>query len=239
MKKILGVIGGLGPLATAYFFEIVTKLTDVRCDQDHLEILIHSVPQTPDRTAYILGESTESPLPKMTEAGLGLVRNGAEVIAIPCITAHYFHDDLEEALGVKVMHLPRETAAYLAEAGKKRVGIMATDGTVRSGLFQKELEEAGLTAITPDPERQADVMHLIYRNIKLGKAPEMDRFEAVRESLQEAGAEVIILGCTELSLIKRDQEIGHGFIDGMDVLAMRTIEACGAKVKLPFGGLIT
>lgn len=239
MSKVLGVIGGLGPLATAYFFELVTRMTEVERDQDHIEILIHSVPQTPDRTSYIIGESSENPLPKMIQTGKGLVELGAEVIAIPCITAHYFHHDLVENIHVPVIHLVEETVSYLKKQGKHRIGIMATDGTIRSGLFQQELTRQGMEAVTPSPEGQADVMHLIYQNIKMGLEPEMERFDRVGADLLAQGAEVIILGCTELSLIKRDQKIGAGYLDGLDVLAQCSVRMCGAKIKKEYEKLIT
>ena len=113
MGKRLGIIGGLGPLATAYYYELITKMTQVSRDQDHIEILIHSVPQIPDRTGFIVGESKENPLPLLLETGRGLVSQGAECIAIPCITAHYFHQELVEEISVPIIHLVEETAEYI------------------------------------------------------------------------------------------------------------------------------
>ena len=89
MKK-LGIIGGLGPMATAYFLQLLTRMSDAASDQEHMEILLHSKPQIPDRTRFILGQSPENPLPRMIEIGIGLKEQGAELIAIPCVTAHYF-----------------------------------------------------------------------------------------------------------------------------------------------------
>ena len=120
-----------------------------------------------------------------------------------------------------------------------RVGIMATTGTIRTGLFRRELERQGLEPVVPSAERQADVMHLIYRNIKANKPAEMDRFHAVRRELQDRGAQAIILGCTELSLIKRDEEIGPGFIDAMEVLAQQSVVRCGCTLKPEYECLIT
>lgn len=230
MKKILGVIGGLGPLATAYFYELITKMTEVKNDQEHIEIIIHSAPGIPDRTAYILKKSNESPLPRMIEIGKELIAGGVGIIAIPCITAHYFHSELTQALSVPVINLPAETSLFIKEKRLKKVGIMATDGTVESGLFQNELLKEGLTPVLPSKERQADVMHLIYNNIKLGKPAEMDRFNLISSELEKNGADIIILGCTELSLIKRDENIGSGFLDAMEVLAGKAISECGGRL---------
>ena len=230
MKKILGVIGGLGPLATAYFYELITKMTEVKNDQEHIEIIIHSAPGIPDRTAYILKKSNESPLPRMIEIGKELIAGGVGIIAIPCITAHYFHSELTQALSVPDINLPAETSLFIKEKRLKKVGIMATDGTVESGLFQNELLKEGLTPVLPSKERQADVMHLIYNNIKLGKPAEMDRFNLISSELEKNGADIIILGCTELSLIKRDENIGSGFLDAMEVLAGKAISECGGRL---------
>ena len=89
--KTLGIIGGLGPMATAYFMELVTGMTDVDCDQKHIPIVLQSIPQTPDRTSYILDHIQKNPLPQMVEAGKRLKEAGAAYLAIPCVTAHYFY----------------------------------------------------------------------------------------------------------------------------------------------------
>ncbi len=238
-KKILGVIGGLGPLATAHFMELVTNMTDAATDQEHLEMIIYSAPSIPDRTGYILDNSRPSPLPPMIAIGEKLTRQGADHIAIPCMTAHHFHEELSAGISTPIINGIGETVRHLKENGITRVGIMATDGTIRTGLFRRELKKQGMEPIVPSPERQNDVMHLIYRNIKANKPAEMDRFHAIRRELQEKGAQAIILGCTELSLIKRDEAIGPGFIDAMEVLAQQSVIRCGGTLKPEYECLIT
>lgn len=238
MKK-LGVIGGLGPIATAYFLELVIKMTDVSCDQEHLEMIIYNKPSTPDRTSYIIGKSTVSPLKSLQEVGNQLELQGVDYIAIPCITAHYFYEQLEKGIHVPIIHIIKETVKQLKESGIKKVGIMATDGTIESGLFQKELEENGLVAIVPDKKEQSYIMNIIYQDVKANRPPEMDKFEAASRSLREKGAEVIILGCTELSLIKRDYQIGPGYIDAMEVLAMKSVTMGEVPLKEEYTNLIT
>lgn len=222
-RKILGVIGGLGPIATAHFTELVIRMTAADTDQQNLDMIIYNFPCIPDRTAYILDHSKESPLPKMIEIGNALAASGADHIAIPCVTAHYFCSELSAAIPVPIINGVRETVAHLKENGITRAGIMATDGTVSSGLFSNELTAAGITPVLPSQKAQADVMHLIYKNIKAGVAADMNRFESVKAELSQNGAEAIILGCTELSLIKRDYDIGHSFIDAMEVLAQQSL----------------
>lgn len=227
MRK-LGIIGGLGPMATAYFLQLVTQMSEAGTDQDHIEILLHSKPQIPDRTRYILGQSTEDPTPQMIEVGRGLVRQGADVIAVPCITAHYFQRQLEECIGVPIINAIEETVRCLENAGITRVGIMATDGTVESRLFQSYLDATDIGCILPDRERQGQVMRIIYENVKAGKPVELSLFRDTAKWLFDSGAQVVLLACTELSLVKRDYRLGAGFLDVMEVLARKAVISCGS-----------
>ncbi len=238
-KQILGVIGGLGPIATAHFMELVIHMTDAQTDQEHLPMIVYNMPCIPDRTAYILDNTKKNPLPDMVCVGKALARQGATHIAVPCVTAHYFYEELEFGIPVPLINGVEETVTHLRENGIQKVGIMATTGTVRSGIFRRELEKQGLTALTPGEDAQADVMHLIFENVKAGKPVRMDKFFAVAEDLRAQGAQVIILGCTELSLIKRDHNIGPGFLDAMEVLARRSVLACQKPVKPEYNCLIT
>jgi aspartate racemase len=235
----LGVIGGLGPMASAYYLELVIRMTDAKRDQEHPEIILLNIPSIPDRTAYILDNAKENPLPLMLEFGQRLQSQGADCIAIPCVTAHYFMDKLVSQIDVPLINGVWETVAHLKEHGIQRVGIMATDGTVRSGIFHRELEKQGLVPLVPSEEAQKCVMHLIFDNVKAGKPADMDRFAIATEDLRRQGAQAIILGCTELSLIKRDHNIGAGFIDAMEVLARQSVLSCGKPLKKEYDCLIT
>ncbi|MGN0341371.1 MAG: aspartate/glutamate racemase family protein [Roseburia sp.] len=235
----LGIIGGLGPMATAYFMELIVAMTDASKDQDHIETIIYSIPTVPDRTAYILGQSEENPVKDMIEIGKALCSQGAEVLAIPCITAHYFHSQLQDGIGMPVIHGIRKTAEALKQAGITCAGVMATDGTVCSGLFQQEFSLAGIRTVVPSEEGQEAVMSLIYNDIKANRKPDMKRFMQVVTELKEQGAECVVLGCTELSLIKKEYEIGSGFVDVMEVLAQQTILACGKNVATDYQNLVS
>lgn len=230
-KRILGVIGGLGPLATARFLELTAHMTQTKREQDNVDMIVYNFPSIPDRTGYILGSNLRSPLPGLLSAAQALARQKVTCIAIPCVTAHYFHGELQAAVPVPVLNGVEQTARLLRERGCKTAGILATDGTIRSRLLARELERAGITPIVPSQSGQADVMHLIYENIKAGKPPEMERFRRVHQELLDQGAEVSILGCTELSLLRRDRNIGPGFVDVMEVLARECILRCGKKVR--------
>jgi aspartate racemase len=239
MTKKLGVIGGLGPVATAYFYELISRMTDAYLDQEHIDINIISKPSIPDRTDYILGRSTDSPLPYMIEAGNTLVELGADYIAIPCITAHFFHEELSNSIQAPIIHIICETVKHLRKYNVKHVGIMATEGTIESRLFQDELLKYEIEPIIPSNHGQALVTSLIYKNVKAGIPVNMEQFSMVTDELKNKGADTIILGCTELSMIKRDEDIGPGFIDALEVLAMRSVTSCGAKLKKEYINLIT
>ena len=238
-QQTLGVIGGLGPIATSHFMELVIRMTDAQRDQQHLDMIIYHTPSIPDRSSFILDPTLPSPLDPMIRLGQQLSRQEVGCIAIPCVTAHHFHEDLSNAVTVPIIHAPMETAIHLQAAGIRKAGIMATDGTVSSGIFQRELEKRGITRVVPSKERQEDVMHLIFDCIKANKPADMYRFRRVAQELRANGAEVIILGCTELSLIKRDHWIGDGFLDALEVLAQQAVLRCGAPLKDEFRSLIT
>nr|WP_304954930.1 amino acid racemase [uncultured Acetatifactor sp.] len=226
MKK-LGVIGGLGPMATAYFLQLLTQMSDAKSDQEHMEILLHSKPQIPDRTRFILGQSGENPLPQMVEIGVDLKSQGAEAIAIPCVTAHYFQKNLEDAIGIPILNAVEETVLCLKEAGISRAGVLATDGTIESGLFQRAFAGEGISAMLPDRAGQQAVMQIIYQNVKAGQPVDLAAFWRVAEGLFGQGAQAVLLACTELSLVKRDFGLGEGFLDVMEVLARKAVLICG------------
>ena len=238
-SKILGVLGGLGPMATAYYLELMIKMTDAATDQEHLQSIVMNFPTVPDRTAYILGRSKESPLEPMIALGQQLKAMGAGVIATPCITAHYFHQSLQEGIGLPMIHGIECIARQLAQGGISRVGLMATDGTVQSGIFQRQVEEQGMELILPDAEGQKAVMRLIYDQVKAGKQPELSLFESVRDQLRSKGAQVVVLGCTELSLLKKEFPLGGGILDALEVLAQESLLACGKQIKPEYQQLFT
>lgn len=236
---VLGVLGGLGPMATAYYLELMIKMTDAVTDQEHLQSIVMNFPTIPDRTAFILGRSEESPLEPMVALGRQLKAMGATLIATPCITAHYFHQKLQEGIGLPVLHGIGCVARQLAQGGVSRVGLMATDGTVQSGIFQRQVQEQGMELVLPDEQGQAAAMTLIYDQIKAGAQPDLSLFDAVKEQLRQKGAQVVVLGCTELSLLKKESPLGNGILDALEVLAQESLIACGKPVKPEYRTLFT
>ena len=214
-SKLLGILGGLGPMSTVYFYELLTALTDAKCDQEHIDMVISSRATTPDRTAYILGKSDENPLDVMIPEAKKLVAYGAEVIAIPCNTAHYFYDRLAAEIDVPILNIIEESVKRLREDGIKRFGLLATEGTVKSGTYQKYCDAHGIECVVPDDEHQRMVSEIIYGEIKRNLPADMKRFGEISGYMRSLGCERLILGCTELSLIKRDNKLGDYYTDSL------------------------
>lgn len=238
-KKQLGVIGGLGPLATAWFMELVIRMTDARTDQQHLDMLIYNIPSIPDRTAYLLDPTKEDPLPAMIRVGKALAQQGAQCVAIPCVTAHHFLPQLSREIPIPIIDAVAETVDHLRAFRVSAAGILATDGTIATKLLQNALESQGIRAVLPDAADQQKVMDLIYQDIKADRPVNVEKFRQVSDHLRRQGAQVNILGCTELSLIKREHNIGPGYIDALEVLAQQSVLRCGGILKEKYRCLIS
>lgn len=234
----LGIIGGLGPLASSYFYELLTKMSDVHHDQEHLEIYLHSCPRIPDRTEYILDHRKPSPILELIQVAKKLEAAGVDMIAIPCITAHYFHEELSQAVDIPIIHLIQEVRNYILRKQVKKVGIMATDGTIQSQIFQKELKEYNIDCCIPSIEYQKDVMHIIYDNVKCGKAIEMNCFYGIEKDLLLKGADLIILGCTELSIVNKEEKLDSLYLDAMELLSAVALQKCQIPIKKEYQYLI-
>lgn len=228
-KKTLGILGGLGPLASVYFYGLVTGHTRAECDQDHLDVIVLSGAGTPDRTEFITGKSPVSPLPEMKKGILTLAAAGAEIIAVPCNTAHYFFDELSACSPVPVLNIVSETAEHAMKKGAKRLGVLATDGTVQSGSYMRECNRLGIEYVVPSEENQEKLMNIIYGSIKKSAKPDTAAFSAIVSELLCRSCDYIALGCTELSLIPLGEIPGREkIIDSMSVLAKTAITMCGA-----------
>lgn len=231
-KHVVGILGGLGPMSSVYFYEMLTRHTPAQCDQDHLDVVLSSRASTPDRTAYILGQSEDDPFVVMQRDAEMLVHYGATLLAIPCNTAHYFYDRLSASLPVPILNMVRLTVQDAKAAGCSRLGILATDGTVDSHTYQRMCLAEGINCATPPAADQKALMEIIYGQIKKGLPPDLPRFMQIADGLRAQGCQMAVLGCTELSLIKRDHGLDHFFIDSTATLAKHTILACG---KTPLG----
>ena len=227
----LGVLGGMGPQATQIFYQFVLDRTDAAKDQEHLPAVILSDTGIPDRTAAILSGDTEGVYRRLLEDAKLLEKCGCTAIAIPCNTSHYFADKLQEETAVPILHMIRETANLLRAQGKKRPGILGTDGTIQTGLYQKECAAVGLEAVAPDPDTQKLVMSVIYDEIKQGEKGSRDKFAKIDRAIRRAGCDCAVLACTELSVFSTYHPLPPFYADAMAVLAEKAVTACGYPLR--------
>lgn len=232
--KTLGVLGGLGPQATDYFYNGVIEHTDASCDQEHIDMIILSHATTPDRTKAIVTGDDQVLIDSLVKDVQMLEKAGAANIAIPCNTSHYFYDHMQAAVRIPIIHMVRESVRYAKRkyANVKRIGIMGTDGTISSGIYDIECEKAGVEAVHPSEERQKDVMHIIYEEIKAGERGSKHLFKRVTEELiRDKQCDVIILACTELSVYRHFHNVPECCLDAMDVLIRESILRSGARYQ--------
>lgn len=230
-KGKLGVIGGMGPQASLLFYQKLIDHTAAQTDQEHLPTLILSDSQMPDRTAALLSGDTAPVAQRLLADARTLEAWGATAIAITCNTAHAFLPLLEGELTVPVVNMVTGAADTLKALGCKRVGILGTVGTLRTGLYHKALEARGMEVLTPPPADQEGIMDLIYGQIKAGERGRETSFAAAAQPLVDKGCDRILLACTELSLYKDWHGLDDFYVDAMDLLARRCIEVCGYPVK--------
>ncbi len=229
----VGVLGGLGPAATVHFMRRLVELTDAGRDQDHVDLLVWQHGSIPDRTAFLRGDG-ESPVPVLVRDAMALERAGARFIAIPCNTAVVWVEQMRAATGIEVLDTVDETVAAAQDAvpGLSRLGLLATDGTLRAGTYADAAARAGLEVLVPEPEVQREVMSMIYDGVKAGRPVERERFDAVVEHLRERGAEAVALGCTELSVLHGDLGVRDAtIVDSIDALARRVVLRAGASLR--------
>ena len=227
----LGVIGGLGPMATACFLELLTSMTEASCDQEHIETIIYSKPSIPDRTAFILGESPDDPVPEIIEIARKLENEKVSAIAVPCVTASYFRDRISSEIKTPMYHGVDRTVSVMKDLGITNVGIMATSGTVRTGILSDALGKERISATVPDDIFQAKVMSLIYDYVKKGISAPLPLLYEVYDHLKKMGAECVLFGCTELSVINMRSDLEGDFFDILQMLAEESVTASGGRLK--------
>ncbi|WP_409310438.1 aspartate/glutamate racemase family protein [Pectobacterium sp. B1J-3] len=232
MKGLIGVLGGMGPAATVDLFSKFIKHTDAVRDQDHIPLIISSIPDIPDRTTALMNNG-QSPLPILRDYLHKLEDFGAECIIIPCNTAHYWFQALKDICHIEILSIVETTMASVAASGKKRIGLLATDATLYMGLYQKAIENLGLSCIQPELESQKKIMESIYALKSGDKSKAKSLLHEQVESLFHLGAEVIILGCTEIPLIlsKEIEKDPNLYIDSTDTLVCESIKWYEKRTK--------
>ena len=230
--KTVGIIGGMGPLATVHLFERIVLRTKAQKDQEHIRVIIDNNTNIPDRTKAILGDG-ENPVEELVVSARILENSGADFLIMPCNTAHYFIEDIKKCVRIPFINMPEETVKYTYDKyGKDTVvGIMATDGTIKSKIYENYYSKLGIKTVVPI-KTQEKVMEFIYDVIKKGNynAGTDLLFECVNE-LKDLGATAFLLGCTELSSAQYLYKFSGNFINPLEVLTESAITLAGGQVN--------
>lgn len=236
MKKTIGVLGGMGPEATALFFKLIIERTRAGRDQEHIPVIIDCDPRIPDRTAAILGTGP-SPVRRLLAGGRRLAGAGADFIVMPCLSAHAFLPKVEPRLPVPLVSLVDETCRWAGQASPRlrRVGLLATTGTVRSGIFDRAFQAAGIEVIVPSAAGQRRLMSAVYGKdgIKAGGRSRRPgaRILGVCRELVRRGAQAIVAGCTEVPLALADEALPVPLIEPMRIAAEACIRRAGYPLR--------
>lgn len=232
-KQVIGILGGMGTLATAHFFDVLVKNVKSEKDQDYPRIIIYNNPDIPDRTKAIIGEG-KSPVEEIVRTMKNLQNAGAQIIAMPCISAHYYFDEITRHCDVQMINMIEETyKVYENEIYGKKVGLLATTGTVKAKTFLRFFPEEKV--LVPDDYIQENmVMEAIYgkKGIKVGELnhPKKLLIQSA-ETLINQGADAIIAGCTEVSVALKNDDLPVYYLDPIVILAEATILKSGYQLK--------
>lgn len=226
MKKI-GILGGMGPLATVDLFNKIISMTNAHCDNEHIHILIDNNTEIPDRTSFILGHG-EDPTPELIKSATTLESMGADFIVIPCNTAHHFYNAIQDSVSIPIINMIEETAKYIVNMNLEtnNVGLISTTGTIVSGVYDNMFKKYNLGIVKPDTKGQQVIMDLIY-GVKEGRTNfNLDSVYEVLRNLNYSGCNQVILGCTELPVAFQNLNIHGNFIDPTKILAQSAIDMC-------------
>lgn len=226
MEHFFSILGGMGTMATESFIHLLNKRVVAHKDQDYLNYVLFNHATVPDRTAYILDETLESPLPYLLEDIEKQNCLKPDFIVLTCNTAHHFFEQLQAATAIPLLHMPKEAVKEVVGSGASgKVAFLGTTGSVRAKVYEREMIAAGLDVYLPSEALQEKINHLIYHEIKENDfLNESLYLEILKESV-EAGCQQIILGCTELSLMEAAfSEHAYPVVDAQSVLVDRTIE---------------
>ena len=232
MEKVIGILGGLGPEATVFIFQKILEHTPASKDQEHLRIIIDNNPKIPERLPAILGTGPD-PVPAMVASGQALKKAGADFIIIPCVTAHYFLKDLRREIDLPIISMLDETAVRIKTFNPriKKVGLLAAEGTMKVGLFQERLIREGMETIIPEGadrrEAQVNIFKIKDTKAKHDRREIAGRFREIARKLVERGAEAILIGCTEISVVADPDSFSVPGFDALTILGQAAIREAG------------
>lgn len=219
----VGVLGGLGPKATAYFMDLIIDNTDAECDQDHIDMIVYNHASIPDRTSYILDNNCDNPIPYLIKDAKMLESLDCNFLVMPCNTSHFMYDEIQDSINIPLVNMPKEVSNIInGDNSIKKVGILATAGTLKAKIYERYLEKE---IFYPSNETNNKVMDLIYNKVKKGIKVNKQELYQVLDEYFDNQCDVVIMGCTELSVIVRDNDLysDNRLIDSLKVLSDKTI----------------
>lgn len=224
----IGILGGMGPEATNHLAALITMLTEAQNDQEHVPVITFNNPAIPSRVDAILN-GAKSPLPELIRTARVLEHAGANFIIMPCNTAHYYVDEIASAINVPILNMVSLTASAVFALGLTHVGLLATDATIETAIYHRRLQENGVRVLTPDAAQQRIVMASIFgaQGIKAGsKEPALTNLTNIAKTLCKNGAQTILAGCTEISVVFHgdDNDLTFELMDPMIVAAQTAIQ---------------
>ncbi len=226
MEHFFSILGGMGTMATESFVHLLNERVVTHKDQDYLNYVLFNHATVPDRTAYILDATNDSPLPYLLDDIEKQNLLKPDFIVLTCNTAHHFFDTLQAATPIPILHMPKEAVKEVLkqkEVGK--VAFFGTTGSVKAGIYETQMRQAGLEVYLPTEKLQDKINHLIYHDIKENDFLNQSLYVEILKDAVDAGCKQIILGCTELSLMEASfGQHDYPVIDAQSVLVDRTIE---------------
>ena len=232
MVKTIGILGGMGPLATVDIFHKIVSMTEASCDQDHIHIIIDNDPGIPNRLDFLLRDG-ENPEKHLTQLAEKLELMGADVLIMPCNTAHYFYEAIKKHLGIDFINMIDETAKEVKRISPscKKIGLLATKGTYHTGIYEKVFAPYEIEVIKPDNEDQQYIADIILA-VKIGQSTfDLTNIYHVLDKLKKQNIEMLVLGCTELPIAFEMFDIKEKYIDPTTVLACSAIRYAGKNVR--------
>ena len=230
----IGILGGMGPEATNQLCTLITALTPVSRDQDHIPVITFNNPRIPDRVSAVRG-SGPSPVPEMIHTALVLQEAGAAFLLMPCNLAHFYVADVQKAIRIPLLNMIEETVKFTIEnyPACRRVGLVASTPTIECGIYEREFLQRNLVLISPDADvQETKVMRAIYGQdgIKCGhKSKPRALLKEVARHLTDKGAEVIVAGCTEASLVMLQKNSSGVIIDPLEIMARVEVKRAMAE----------
>ena len=228
MKEFFAIIGGMGTEATESYLHLLNLKTPAHSDQDYLNYVLINHATIPDRTKYILDHRQPNPLKDLIEDIKQQNQFHPEFYVIPCNTAHYFYDQLQKVANAPILHMPREAVAAIGHRYPyaKRVGVIATQGTLHDQIYDHWIKQAGYQLVRPTRGIERQTMHLIYDDVKTNNDAHPGLYyQILSEMAHQLRCDVIILGCTELSLVQeRCHNHSYSVIDAQAVLVDHSVQ---------------